>query len=57
MRILVTGAAGFIGSNLTDRLLASGHEVLGLDDFNDFYDPALKTRNLKSAQHGRWRSR
>ncbi|MCK6571178.1 GDP-mannose 4,6-dehydratase [Myxococcota bacterium] len=49
MRILVTGAAGFIGSNFTDRLLASGHEVLGLDDFNDFYDPALKARNLKSA--------
>ena len=50
MRILVTGAAGFIGSNLTDRLLASGHAVLGLDNFNDFYDPELKRRNLKSAQ-------
>jgi UDP-glucuronate 4-epimerase len=50
MRILVTGAAGFIGSNLTDRLLATGHEVLGLDNFNDFYDPGLKARNLKSAE-------
>ncbi len=50
MRILVTGAAGFIGSNLTDRLLATGHEILGLDNFNDFYDPGLKARNLKSAE-------
>lgn len=50
MRILLTGAAGFIGSNLVDRLLASGHEILGLDNFNDFYDPRLKARNLKSAQ-------
>lgn len=50
MRILLTGAAGFIGSNLADRLLATGHEVLGLDNFNDFYDPGLKARNLKSAQ-------
>jgi len=50
MRVLVTGAAGFIGSNLTDRLLAEGHQVLGIDNFNEFYDPKLKTRNLKSAK-------
>lgn len=50
MRILVTGAAGFIGSNLVDRLLADGHTVLGLDNFNDFYDPLIKRRNLKKAR-------
>jgi UDP-glucuronate 4-epimerase len=49
MRILVTGAAGFIGSHLVDRLLASGHQVLGVDNFNEFYDPAIKARNLTGA--------
>lgn len=49
MRILVTGAAGFIGSHLVDRLLASGHQVLGIDNFNEFYDPAIKARNLTDA--------
>ena len=49
MRILLTGAAGFIGSNLCDRLLNDGHEVLGIDNFNDFYDPQLKERNLRQA--------
>ena len=42
MNILVTGAAGFIGAALSERLLARGHSVVGLDDFNDYYDPALK---------------
>lgn len=46
MRVLVTGAAGFIGSHVTERLLARGDSVVGLDNFNDFYDPALKRRNL-----------
>jgi len=46
MRILVTGAAGFIGSSLSERLLARGDEVLGYDDLNDYYDPALKQARL-----------
>jgi UDP-glucuronate 4-epimerase len=45
VRILITGGAGFIGSHLTDRRLARGDRVVVLDDFNDFYDPALKRAN------------
>jgi len=48
-KVLVTGAAGFIGSHLTDRLLERGDRVAGLDEFNDYYDPAIKRRNLASA--------
>lgn len=46
MRVLVTGGAGFIGSHLTEKLLGAGHEVAILDDFNDFYDPAIKRTNI-----------
>jgi UDP-glucuronate 4-epimerase len=46
MRILVTGAAGFIGSALSERLLARGDEVLGYDNLNDYYDPTLKEARL-----------
>ena len=46
MRILVTGAAGFIGSTLSHRLLARGDEVLGYDNLNDYYDPTLKEARL-----------
>jgi UDP-glucuronate 4-epimerase len=46
MRILVTGAAGFIGSALSERLLARGDEVLGYDNVNAYYDPALKEARL-----------
>jgi len=46
---LVTGAAGFIGSHLCDRLLSDGARVWGLDNFDDFYDPSRKRRNLESA--------
>ena len=52
-KILVTGAAGFIGSHVSERLLAAGHEVVGLDNFDDFYDPALKERNLERARASR----
>jgi len=48
-KILVTGGAGFIGSTLTERLLARGDRVVCLDDFDDFYDPAIKRRNLTAA--------
>jgi UDP-glucuronate 4-epimerase len=46
MRILVTGAAGFIGSALSERLLARGDEVLGYDNLNSYYDPKLKEARL-----------
>ncbi len=50
MRILVTGAAGFIGSHVCERLLADGHAVLGVDNFNAFYDPVIKARNIAAAE-------
>lgn len=47
MRCVVTGAAGFIGSTLSERLLRDGHEVVGIDCFTDYYERALKERNLE----------
>lgn len=47
MRILVTGAAGFIGSALCEKLNTLQHEVVGLDNFNNYYSPALKELNAK----------
>ena len=46
MRLIVTGAAGFIGSALVEKLLCSGHEVCGIDNHNNYYDPALKEARL-----------
>ncbi|MFQ5428653.1 MAG: NAD-dependent epimerase/dehydratase family protein [Thermodesulfobacteriota bacterium] len=49
MKILITGGAGFIGSHLTDRLLENGESVVVIDNFNDFYDPAIKRENIAGA--------
>ncbi|MGC1549003.1 MAG: NAD-dependent epimerase [Rhodanobacter sp.] len=56
MRILVTGTAGFVGAALTERLLARGDEVFGIDNHNDYYDPALKDARLaRFAGHPNYR--
>ena len=47
-RVVVTGAAGFIGSHLCERLLADGHEVVGLDSFSDYYERDRKEQNLET---------
>ncbi|NJW55871.1 NAD-dependent epimerase/dehydratase family protein, partial [Salinimicrobium oceani] len=47
MKILITGAAGFIGYHLTYRLIKEGYEVIGLDNINDYYDQTLKYDRLK----------
>ncbi|WP_281417500.1 NAD-dependent epimerase [Lentibacillus saliphilus] len=49
--ILITGAAGFIGSHLSKRLLKEGHKVIGIDNINDYYDPKLKEARLKNLEH------
>ena len=46
MKVLVTGAAGFIGSALSMKILARGDEVIGVDNHNDYYDPRLKEDRL-----------
>lgn len=50
MRILITGAVGFIGSHLAEQLALSGHEVIGLDNFSEYYSPWLKELNLADIQ-------
>ena len=50
MKILVTGSSGFIGFHLVKKLLSKGHEVIGIDNHNDYYDPKLKERRLNLLQ-------
>jgi nucleoside-diphosphate-sugar epimerase len=52
-RVVVTGAAGFIGSNLCERLLADGHEVVGIDSFSDYYERSRKEQNLVTSRANR----
>lgn len=47
-KYLITGGAGFIGSHLTERILKEGHRITVIDDFNTYYDPAIKRKNLSS---------
>lgn len=51
MKYLVTGAAGFIGNFVAERLCMMGHKVIGLDNLNDYYDPQLKLARLKRIEH------
>jgi UDP-glucuronate 4-epimerase len=55
VKTLVTGVAGFIGSTLARRLLADGHDVVGVDSLTDYYDPRLKRENLRDIEHPRLR--
>jgi UDP-glucuronate 4-epimerase len=50
MHYLITGGAGFIGSHLSERLLSDGHEISCIDNFNDYYDPNIKEKNVKTSQ-------
>ena len=56
MRVVVTGVAGFIGSHLSEQLLAAGHEVVGVDCFADYYERSRKEQNLETSRsHDRFR--
>jgi UDP-glucose 4-epimerase len=56
LRVVITGAAGFIGSHLSEACLARGWEVIGVDCFTDYYDPAIKRSNVAEAlAHPRFR--
>jgi UDP-glucuronate 4-epimerase len=48
LKILITGCAGFVGFHLTKILLDEGHQIIGVDNLNDYYDPALKIQRLKA---------
>ncbi|MDJ0736529.1 MAG: GDP-mannose 4,6-dehydratase [Nostocaceae cyanobacterium] len=49
-KVIVTGVAGFIGSHLAETLLKQGKEVIGIDQFNDYYDPVFKHKNVANLQ-------
>ena len=49
--VIVTGAAGFIGMHVCERLLARGEQVVGIDAFTPYYDPALKRARLETLRH------
>jgi len=57
MQILVTGAAGFIGADLSQRLLSLGHTVVGVDNLNDYYDVSLKLSRLEQINKHPWAER
>lgn len=50
MKVLITGAAGFIGSHMAERLAGKDVQVVGIDNFSDYYDPALKRRNASDGK-------
>ena len=50
MNILVTGGAGFIGSNLCEKLINAGEKIICIDNFNDYYNPKIKEENLRSLE-------
>ena len=51
MKLLITGAAGFIGSHLAETLLAQGHRVIGIDNFLDYYPRWMKEKNLEGVRN------
>ena len=51
MKVLITGAAGFIGMHVAERLLARGDEVVGIDNLNDYYDPRSEEHTSELQSH------